>query len=84
MELKVRFGDPILIFIYTLSVLLVGDAIGMFWRSEPVKAFSIALLGASFMVVHDTFMTLIWASAAARWAQTAGDQKKEGKGKSRH
>ena len=29
MELKVRFGHPVLIFIYTLSVFLMGNAVGM-------------------------------------------------------
>jgi len=74
MEMKVRFGHPVLIFIYTLSVFLMGDAVGIFWRTEPVTAFSIALLSASFMVVHDTFITLIWAWAAVRWAQAASDR----------
>lgn len=76
MELKVRFGHPVLIFIYTLSVFLMGDAVGILWRKEPVSAFSIALLSASFMVVHDTFMTLLWAWVAARWARAVSDQKR--------
>ncbi len=76
MELKVRFGHPVLIFIYTLSVFLMGDAIGILWRKEPVTVFSIALLSAALMVVHDTFMTLIWAVAAARWVQAAKEQRK--------
>lgn len=76
MELKVRFGHPILIFIHTLSVFLMGDAVGIFWRKEPVTVFSLALLSAALMVVHDTFMTLIWAWAAARWVQTAKEQSK--------
>ena len=73
MELKVRFGHPVLIFIYTLSVFLMGDGVGIFWRTQPVITFSIALLSASFMVAHDTFMTLLWAWGAARWAQAVSD-----------
>ena len=76
MELNVRFGHPVLSYIYTRSVFLMGDAVGIFWRTEPVTAFSMALLSASFMVVHDTFITLIWAWAAARWAQAASDRNK--------
>ena len=76
MEMKVRFGHPVLIFIYTLSVFLMGDSVGIFWRTEPVTAFSIALLSASFMVVHDTFMTLLWAWVAVRWAQMVSDRNK--------
>ena len=76
MEMKVRFGHPVLIFIYTLSVFLMGDSVGILWRKEPVTAFSIALLSASFMVVHDTFMTLLWAWATARWAQAVSDRNR--------
>jgi hypothetical protein len=76
MELKVRFGHPVLIFIYTLSVFLMGDGVGIFWRTQPVITFSIALLSASFMVAHDTFMTLLWAWGAARWAQAVSDRDK--------
>ena len=74
MEMKITFGNPILIFVYSLALLLFGDAVGIFWRTEPVTAFSIALLGASFMVIHDTFMTLIWIWIAARWAQAVRDK----------
>lgn len=76
MELKVRFGHPLLIFVYTLSVFLMGNAVGILWRNEPITVFSIALLSASFMVVHDTFMTLLWAWAAAQWARAVSDQNK--------
>jgi len=79
MELKVRFGHPLLIFVYTLSVFLMGNAVGILWRSEPVTVFSIALLSASFMVVHDTFMTLLWAWAAAQWVRAVSDQKSKSK-----
>jgi hypothetical protein len=76
MEMKITFGNPILIFVYSLALLLLGGAVGIFWRTEPITAFSIALLGASFMVIHDTFMTSIWIWVAARWVQAVRDQNK--------
>jgi len=57
-------------------VFLMGDGVGIFWRTQPVITFSIALLSASFMVAHDTFMTLLWAWGAARWAQAVSDRDK--------
>jgi hypothetical protein len=70
MEMKVTFGNPLLIAIYSFSLLLIGDAVGMFWRAEPATAFSIVLLGAAFMVVHDSIMTVIWFWIIARWMQS--------------
>jgi len=75
MKMQVTFANPFLIFVYSVSLLLMGDAVGVFWRREPVTAFSIALLGASCMVVHDTLMTLIWVWVAARWAQAVSNRK---------
>jgi len=77
MQFQVTFGNPILIFVHSLALLLMGDAIGILWRTEPVTAFSIALLGASFMVVHDTFMTAIWCWIVARWMRAVSCHKTE-------
>jgi hypothetical protein len=74
MEMTIRFGNPLLILIYSLSLLATDDAVGLFWHTQPVTALSVALLGASFMVVHDTFMTLIWVWVAALWAQAVREQ----------
>jgi hypothetical protein len=71
MKMQVTLGNPFLIFVYSLSLLLMGDAVGIFWRAEPITAFSIAPLGAAFMVVHDTLSTLIWIWVTARWMQSA-------------
>jgi hypothetical protein len=74
MEMKVTFADPFLIFIYSFSLLLMGDAVGVFWRREPVTAFSIALLGAASMVLHDSLMTVIWCWIIARWMQSVSNR----------
>ena len=74
MKMQVTFANPFLIFIYSFSLLLVGDAIGVFWRTEPGTAFSIALLGSALMVLHDSLMTVIWFWIIAQWMQSASNR----------
>lgn len=77
MEMKVTFVNPFLILIYSFSLLLMGDAVGVFWRREPVTAFSVALLGATFMVLHDSLMTVIWFWIIARWMQSVSNRRSD-------
>ena len=69
MNIHLRFGNPFLILIYSLALLLLGDAIGMKWHSSPLHSFSIALLGAVLMVIHDTCIALISIWAASKWTR---------------
>jgi hypothetical protein len=77
MGMKVTFANPFLILIYSFSLLLMGDAVGVFWRAEPATAFSIALLGAAFMVLHDSLMTVIWFWIIARWMQSVSNRRSD-------
>lgn len=70
MEIHLRFGNPFLIFIYSLALLLIGDATGVKCHSNPHRAFSIAVLGAVLMVAHDTCIALISIWTAAKFART--------------
>jgi hypothetical protein len=75
MKTHVTLSNPVLVFVYSLSLLLLGGAIGIKWHSEPVAVFSIALLGAALMVVHDTFSALLWLWVGARYLGSATDRK---------
>jgi len=67
MRMQVRFGNPILIFIYSLALLLIGCAIGSWWPKTPLVALGIALAGGVLMIIHDLLMTFLWFSATAIW-----------------
>jgi hypothetical protein len=54
MGMRVTLGNPFLIFIYSLALLLIGCAIGIHWRTSPCVAVCLALLGALLTVIHDT------------------------------
>jgi hypothetical protein len=67
MRMQVRFGNPILIFIYSLALLLFGCAIGMSWPKTPLVVLRIAFAGGALMIIHDLLMTFLWFSATAIW-----------------
>jgi hypothetical protein len=69
MKMKMRLGDPLLIFIYSLSLLLLGCVIGIYLHATPATAIGLTFAGASLMVLHDTLTSLIWFSIAVKCAQ---------------
>lgn len=62
-EVRIPLSNPLLVFIYSLSLLLAGCAIGMHWYQSRASAIWIAVAAASLMVVHDMFAGMIWCSA---------------------
>ena len=73
MKIKMRLGDPLLIFVYSLSLLLLGCAVGIHWHATPATAIGLTFAGASLMVLHDTLTSLIWFSIAVKCAQRAAE-----------
>lgn len=52
------FANPILVFIQSLALLLIGCAIGIHWRTSAVVW--IAACGALLTVIHDLLEGLVW------------------------
>jgi hypothetical protein len=69
MQVRVQLANPVLIFIWSLSMLLIGCAIGMHWSGARGTAIWIAVCGALLMVIHDFAEGLIWIGIAAAWIQ---------------
>jgi len=67
MRMEMRFGNPVLIFLYSLALLLIGCAAGIWWHRSPSMAVSMALLGAVLMVIHDALTALLMFLGAAVW-----------------
>lgn len=67
MHFRMRLGNPVLIFIHSLVLLLFGCAIGIHWNSKPGTAVWIAVCGALLMVIHDLLEGIIWFGIAAKW-----------------
>jgi hypothetical protein len=65
-RIRITLGHPVLIFVYSLVLLLFGCAIGMHWYQSRACAVWIAVAAASLMVVHDVLTGLIWASVTLR------------------
>jgi len=65
-KLTVSLGNPFLILIYSLGLLLLGCAIGLHWKATPGLAFGIAALGAVLMVIHDMAMGVLWFWVTAK------------------
>lgn len=65
-KLTVTLANPLLIFVWSLAMLLLGCAIGLHWRTTPGMALCIAALGAALMVLHDLGMSLVWFTVTAK------------------
>ena len=72
--MKMSLGNPVLIFLYSLALLLFGCAIGIHWSNSLWSASKVALLGAALMIIHD------WATAAVFFWLTAQWFRKSTKG----
>ncbi len=60
MKMHVTLGHPILIFLYSLALLVLGGAIGIRWGT-CWHSFRIAVLGAVLMIVHDWVAAIVWS-----------------------
>jgi hypothetical protein len=69
-EMRIRLGNPGLIFIYSLALLLIGSAIGMHCHHSCITTFWISVLGAALVVVHDIISGLIWFVFTALWIRS--------------
>lgn len=65
MKMTASLGNPFLIFLYSVAILLLGCAIGLHWKGTPGTACWMAALRALLMVVHAMAMGVLWFWAAA-------------------
>lgn len=65
-KITVSLGNPILIFLWSLALLLLGCAIGLHWKSTPDTAYWLATLGGLLMVIHDLAMGILWFAVTTK------------------
>jgi membrane protein YdbS with pleckstrin-like domain len=65
-NIRISLGNPVLIFVYSVALLLIGCAVGMHWYQSRASAIWIAAAAAALMVVHDMLTGLIFASLSLR------------------
>ncbi len=68
-RMEMQLANPLLIFIYSLSLLLLGCTIGIHWHTSNGLAVELAFAGAALMVLHDTLTSLIWFLIAVTWVR---------------
>jgi hypothetical protein len=66
MKMTASLGNPFLIFLYSLAILLLGCTISLFWKATPPVALCVAGLAAALMVIHDLAMGVPWFRVTAR------------------
>ncbi len=71
MKMQMTSGNLLLVFIYSLFMLLFGCAIGMHWPGSPATALCLTILGASLWVFHELITVLLWFGVTAAWTQMA-------------
>jgi hypothetical protein len=65
--MKVRLGHPVVIFIHSLALLLIGCAIGMHWHPSRLAATWITVCGALLVVMNEMITCFWWVSLTAWW-----------------
>ena len=77
-NIYLQLGNPFLVAIYSLALLLIGAAIGARWDCKPHVAVWLVVLGAALMVAQDIlsysiifFVSTAWASRANRKREVA-------------
>jgi hypothetical protein len=71
MKMQMTSGNLLLVFIYSLFMLLFGCAIGMHWHGSPTTALCLAILGAALWVFHELITVLLWFGVTAAWTRMA-------------
>ena len=69
MKMEMQSGSLLLVFIYSLSLLLIGCAVGMHWRGSPSVALCLTILGAAPFVLHELVTVLFWFGVTAVWTR---------------
>ena len=70
MKMEMQSGNLLLVFIYSLSLLLIGCAVGMHWRGAPSVAICLSILGAALFVLHELVTVLVWFGTTAVLTRT--------------
>ena len=70
MKMEMQSGNLLLVFIYSLSLLLIGCAVGMHWRGTPSVAICLSILGAALFVLHELVTVLVWFGTTAVLTRT--------------
>jgi hypothetical protein len=65
--MTVRLGHPVIIFIHSLALLLIGVAIGMHWHQSRSSAIWIAVSGALLIVINEMITGFVIFFCTARW-----------------
>jgi hypothetical protein len=65
--LRFQLGHPLLIFIWSLSMFLIGCAIGTHWHPSLTVALWIAISGAALAVIHDLCQAFMLCALTAWW-----------------
>ncbi len=71
MKMQITSGNLLLVFIYSLFMLLFGCAIGMHWHGSPATVLCLAILGAALWVLHELITVLLWFGVTAAWTRMA-------------
>ena len=66
-EMEVRLGHPVIIFIHSLALLLIGAAIGIHWHQSRSAEIWIAICGAMLVVFNEMVSGFMWICLTAWW-----------------
>lgn len=77
MKMHATLGNPILIMVYSMALLLIGCAIGR-WAHTSAIALWLAIAGGVLMAIHDIAIGVLWFWLTARWAHSVIEHNNHG------
>ena len=66
-KLKVRLGNPVVMFFWSFAMLLTGIVIGAHWHPSRALTAAIALAAGAFTMLHELVWCFVWRSLSAWW-----------------
>lgn len=82
--MEMRLGNPFLIFLYSLALLLFGCAIGIHWHAMPAVAIALSLAGAALTVLHEMITAILWFGVTAACVRQVRNRMPTAISKSNH
>ena len=68
MTMRATLGHPILVFLYSTALILIGCGVGRYWINR--SAFWLSIIGGLLMLAHDVFTGIMMFFLAARWVRS--------------
>jgi hypothetical protein len=66
-QMRIQLGHPILVFIWSFSMVSIGCLIGIHFHPSRIATLWIAISGALLAAIHEIYYAFMWCALTAWW-----------------